>query len=105
MFSIGMTFRLKPGCHAEYKRAHDDLWPDIAESMAVNDVSMAIYRFGDRLFLHAVAPTQADWERSRQHPKLDEWHRYMETLMVTDEEGHAIVDELEEAFVFGMFED
>ena len=67
------------------------------------NVSMAIYRVGERLFLHAVAPTQADWEKSRQHPELDRWHQYMATLMVTDDQGRTIVDELEEAFLFGMF--
>jgi L-rhamnose mutarotase len=103
MFSIGMTFCLKPGCYAEYKDAHDNLWPEIAESMAVNNVSMVIYLCGDRLFLHAVAPTRADWEKSRQHPALGKWHRYMATLMVTDDQGQSIVDELEPAFSFGMF--
>ena len=98
MFNIGMTFFLKPGCYDQYKQAHDDIWPEIAESMAVNNISMAIYRCGDRLFLHAVAPTKADWEKSRQHPKLDRWHKYMATLMITDEEGKTVVEELEEAF-------
>lgn len=103
MFSTGMTFCLKPDCYAKYKAAHDNLWPDISSSMSENDVSMAIYRYGDRLFLHAVAPSKADWEKSRQHPMLDKWHEYMATMMVTDETGQTVVDELEETFVFGMF--
>ena len=103
MFAIGMTFSLKPGCYAEYKQAHDNLWPEIAASMSDNNVNMSIYRFGERLFLHASAPTESDWERSRQHPKLAEWHRYMATLMVTDDERQSVVDELEPAFLFGMY--
>ena len=103
MFNIGMTFCLKPGCYDQYKQAHDDLWPEIAASMADNNVSMAIYRYGDRLFLHAVAPTEADWDKSREHPDLARWHAYMATMMVTDEEGHSIVEDLEEAFRFGDF--
>ena len=43
MFTIAESFCLKPGCYDEYKRAHDELWPDIAKSMAEHDVSMAIY--------------------------------------------------------------
>ena len=30
MFKSAMTFALKPGCYDEYKRAHDELWPEIA---------------------------------------------------------------------------
>ena len=69
----------------------------------VNNVSMAIYRFGDRLFLHAMAPTEVDWDKSRQHPVLEQWHKYMATLMITDEEGQTVVEELEETFRFGEF--
>ena len=96
MFSIAQTFCLKPGCYAEYKQAHDDLWPEI-------DLSMAIFLHGERLFLHAVAPTQADWDRSREHPALERWHAYMATLMVTDTENQTIVEELPAAFTFGIF--
>jgi len=39
MFSIGMSFCLKPDCYAEYRHAHDNLWPEIVESMAANNVS------------------------------------------------------------------
>ena len=103
MFSIAQTFCLKPGCYAEYKQAHDDLWPEIDRSMAENQVSMAIFLHGERLFLHAVAPTQADWDRSREHPALERWHAYMATLMVTDTENQTIVEELPAAFTFGIF--
>jgi L-rhamnose mutarotase len=102
MFSTGMTFQLQPGCYDEYKQAHDNLWPEIAASMADNQVSMAIYRFGDRLFLHAVAPSESDWEKSREHPALEKWHAYMASLMITDEHGDTVVHELEEAFCFGL---
>ena len=103
MFSIAQTFCLKPGCYAEYKQAHDDLGPEIDLSMAENQVSMAIFLHGERLFLHAVAPTQEDWDRSREHPALERWHAYMATLMVTDTENQTIVEELPAAFTFGIF--
>jgi L-rhamnose mutarotase len=105
MFTIAESFCLKPGSYDEYKRAHDDLWPDIAQSMAEHNVSMAIYLRGDRLFLHGVAPSREHWDRMREYPGLPKWHAYMATLMVTDEDGHTKVEELEEAFVFGIFAD
>ena len=103
MFTIAESFCLKPGCYDEYKQAHDELWPDIAESMAEHNVSMAIYLRGDRLFLHGVAPSREHWDRMREYPGLPKWHAYMATLMVTDDQGHTVVEELEEAFVFGIF--
>ena len=68
MYSIGLSMQLKPGSYEGYKEAHDNLWPEIAKSMDDNSVSMSIYRLGDRLFLHAVAPSEADWLKSREDP-------------------------------------
>ena len=41
MFSIGMSFCLKPGCYPEYKQAHDNLWAEIVESMHMIRAQMA----------------------------------------------------------------
>ena len=103
MYSIGLGMRLRPNAYAEYKQAHDDLWPAIADSMTDNEVSMAIYRLGEHLVIHAVAPTEEDWLKSRQVPVIEEWYDYMAQLLETDDEGQIIFEELPEAFAFGMF--
>ena len=103
MFSIGLSMRVRPGCYDEYKEAHDNLWPDLAETMEVSNVSMAIYRWEDRLFLHAVAPTEEDWNESRKGEVLERWSKYMSRLLASDDKGNIIFDELPEAFAFGMF--
>ena len=43
--------------------------------MRANDVSMAIYRDADRLFVFAAAPREAHWDRSRQDPILAKWDK------------------------------
>ncbi len=103
MYSMGLAMKLRPGAYDEYKEAHDNLWPSLAEGMYKNKVSMAIYRFGDHLFVHAVAPTEADWLTSREDPELDRWHEYMVTLLETDDDGNIAFEQLPEAFAFGMF--
>ena len=103
MFSIGMAYNLKPYCYAGYKKAHDELWPEIAASMSDNGVNMIIFRHGDQLFLTATAPTEADWNKSREHPKLAKWIEFMTEFLVTDDTGEIIFHEMEEAFIFGDF--
>ena len=103
MFTIAESFRLKPGCYDEYKRAHDELWPDIGQSMAEHEVSMAIFVYGEQMFLHAVAPTEEHWKRSREVPILEDWTALMGEVLVTDDDGNIEFAELESAFVFGMF--
>ena len=103
MYAIGLAMTLRPGCYAEYKKAHDELWADIAKSMSDNQVNMAIYRFGENLIIHATAPSEEHWDRSRQAPILVEWHDYMAKLLETDAAGEILFEELEEAFAFGQF--
>ena len=103
MYSAGMTFKLKPGRYPEYKKAHDELWPEIAEAMRASEVNMVIYHYHDRLFLYATAPSREHMERSYEGPAAERWAAYMATMMETDEEGKSIVEDLEQAFAFGAF--
>jgi L-rhamnose mutarotase len=103
MYSIGLAMKLRPGCYEEYKEAHDNLWPELGKGMEDNNVSMAIYRFGAHLVLHAVAPSEQDWLQSREYPELERWSDYMATFLKTDDEGNIIFEELPEAFAFGIF--
>jgi L-rhamnose mutarotase len=103
MFTLGLSMKLRPGAFERYKLAHDQLWPELAAGMSANQVSMAIYRDGDRLFLFAAAPSQAHWERSRQDPILARWNAYMAELLETDAKGGIAFTMLPKAFGFGEF--
>ena len=105
MYSIGFAMTLRPGAYAEYKRAHDDPWPELVRDMEANGISMAIFRDGDRLVVHAVAPTAEHWEQSRRMtPVFDKWHAYMATLLETDAaRQHRRRRELPEAYAYGLF--
>ncbi len=103
MYNTALTFELKDGAYPGYKKAHDELWPEIAASMSDNQVNMAIYPYGNRMFLHASAPTLEDWQKSRDHPALVKWSEYMKEYIVSDVAGNLIFEELEIAFVFGMY--
>jgi L-rhamnose mutarotase len=105
MYSIGLAMTLRPGCYAMYKKHHDELWPEIATSMSDNEVSMAIFRSGERLFLHAAAPSEAHWQRSRDVPILKKWSQLMMQFLESDESGNILFEQLEPAFGFGLFKD
>jgi L-rhamnose mutarotase len=104
-FTLGLAMTLRPGAFAQYKLAHDQLWPELAEGMRTNEVSMAIYRDGDRLFLFAAAPTEEHWEQSRKDPVLARWDARMAELLETDAQGKIAFTVLPKAFGFGDFEE
>jgi L-rhamnose mutarotase len=103
MYTTGLALTLRPGAYEGYKKAHDELWPELAEGMRANDVSMAIYRDGNRLFLFGAAPSEAHWQRSRQDPILAKWDRSMAEFLETDARGQLEFTLLPKAFGFGEF--
>lgn len=103
MFTLGLAMTLRPGAYAQYKLAHDQLWPELAAGMSANQVSMVIYRDGQRLFLFASAPSEEHWERSRGDPILARWDARMTELLETDERGGIAFTVLPKAFGFGEF--
>jgi L-rhamnose mutarotase len=103
MYTIGLALSLRPGAYEGYKRAHDALWPELAEGMRANQVSMAIYRDGDRLFVFAAAPSEEHWQRSRKDPILDRWDKSMTEFLETDAAGRLAFTILPKAFGFGDF--
>ena len=47
-----MTYQLKdPDLYPEYKKAHDELWPEMVEALRANEVNMVIYHYHGRLFI------------------------------------------------------
>ncbi len=104
MYCLGLALTVRPGAYEGYKSAHDELWPELAAGMRDNDVSMAIYRDGDRLFVFAAAPSQAHWERSRQDPVLARWDSLMTQFLETDDSGRLKFTVLSKAFGFGEFQ-
>ncbi len=103
MYSTGQTFKLKSGFYAKYKKAHDDLWPAMAESLQANQVNMVIHHHHDRLYMFATAPSKEHFDNIHAHPEAQRWLAYMATMMETDEDGKSIVEEMDLAFSFGAF--
>lgn len=103
MFTLGLAMKLRPGAYAQYKLSHDQIWPELAAGMRANEVNMAIYRDGDRLFVFASAPTEEHWQRSRQDPILARWDARMTEFLQTNEQGGIAFTILPKAFGFGDF--
>jgi L-rhamnose mutarotase len=103
MYTIGLALTLRPGAYDGYKLAHDALWPELAEGMRSNQVSMAIYRNGDSLFVFAAAPSEEHWARSRKDPLLSRWDGEMTKFLEADADGRLAFTLLPKAFGFGEF--
>ena len=103
MFSIGLLLKLKPGCEQEYKKRHDELWPEMADAMHKAGVSMAIYRHENLLFIFATATDQQSWDELDRDPVTPRWDKYMSDVLEDDEHGKTFIKNLQQVFAFGEF--
>lgn len=104
MTTIGGALKIRPGCHAEYKRRHDELWPELAQAMREREISMVIYRFEDWVFFHATAPSQAAWAGLEGMPVSARWEKYIADVVEPDSSGKAECRVLTRIFAFGNYE-
>ena len=103
MKSIGLALKLRPGCYDEYKKRHDELWPEMCAALNGFGISMVIYRNGDVLFVHEQAPSEESFAQMGGHPITPRWNKYMAEVLQTDERGDVVFIALPLAFSFGAF--
>ena len=100
---------LLPGKRDEYVRRHDEIWPEMKETIAqAGIVNYTIWRCGDELFGYYECEKGAAYAAKVQaeSPVVDRWNQYMRDVMVMDfdpETGTAVA--LENVFSFRTQDD
>src|SRR5687767_12914801 len=100
MKAIGLALKLRPRCYDEYKKRHDELWPELANALSTLAISMVIYHYDDTLFIYETAPSPEAFEKMQTHPMTPRWNKYMADVLQTNERKELIFIVLEPAFKF-----
>jgi L-rhamnose mutarotase len=92
MTSMNYAFRmkLKPGMAGEYKRRHDEIWPELAQLLREAGISdYSIFLDEEDLHLFAVLKLRDLDKRDLLpgHPVMRRWWAYMQDLMYTQPDG------------------
>ena len=93
------TLRLKPGSFANYKRYHDNIWPELVREIEACGIAQ-ITTFADdlQLFLYSEIYDQNGWDKLWSSKIHDEWAKYMEPLMQFRPDGKVDAGPLREIF-------
>ena len=101
MIKRAFTMKLKPGGLAEYKRHHDEIWPElVAEIERQGIAQITIFENDPVLFLYSEISDPDEWDRLWHSEIHDKWGEYMAPLMEFNAEG--IVDSSEVREVFNL---
>ena len=93
--------KLKPGFEAEYKKRHDEIWPELSQALSEAGVSdYSIFLDPETLDLFAVqkldaANTAADLPNN---PIVQKWWKFMADIMETHPDHSPVCVALPEVF-------
>ena len=90
MTSHAFRMQLKPGVVEEYRRRHDEIWPELSAAIsAVGIYDYSIFLDEETLHLFAVLKLRESNQREQlpQHPVMRRWWDYMRDLMETHPDG------------------
>ena len=76
--------QLKPGTVEEYRRRHDEIWPELAELLSASGIyDYSIFLDEETLALFAVLKLRDENDRDAlpDHPIMKRWWDYMAPLM------------------------
>ena len=93
--------KLKPGCEAEYKKRHDEIWPELAELLKNSGISgYSIFLDRETGLLFAVqqqSGTQGSQDLGT-NPVVRRWWDYMSDIMETNPDNSPVTIPLTEVF-------
>ncbi|ALJ01646.1 L-rhamnose mutarotase [Rufibacter tibetensis] len=81
-YCLALDLKTDPVLIGEYERWHQDVWPEIKESLRVAGiVEMEIYRISNRLFMIMETNSSFSFERKaamdQANEKVQEWEQLM----------------------------
>ena len=88
MEQIAFLMRLKPGNEAEYRKRHDEIWPELSAALTAAGIcDYSIFLDEATLDLFAVLRLRPDNTREvlPTLPIMRRWWDYMADLMLVDE--------------------
>jgi L-rhamnose mutarotase len=101
MNRIAFKMKLFPGCSAEYKRRHDEIWPELKsllKTTAIEDYSIFLDEETNILFGVLKVGDQAKVDKLPGHPVMQKWWSYMKDIMETNEDNSPVSNRLTEVF-------
>lgn len=101
MKRFAFKMKLKAGCKEEYRKRHDEIWPELAElirSTGVSDYSIFLDEETNTLFAIQKQSGEASSQDMGNHPVVKKWWAYMADIMETNPDHSPVTIPLEEVF-------
>ncbi len=94
---------LNPGQSEEYKRRHDELWPELGtllKATGISNYSIFLDEETNTLFGVMEVDDPASLDRLPNHPVMQRWWAFMGDIMSTNPDKSPVSKPLKEVFYF-----
>ncbi len=101
MQRVAFKMKLFKGSEAEYKRRHDELWPELKtllKQAGIKDYSIFLDEETNILFGYLTISDTTQLDELPDHPVMQKWWKYMKDIMETNEDNSPVNIPLKEVF-------
>ncbi|MCL4131186.1 UNVERIFIED_CONTAM: hypothetical protein GTU68_043433 [Idotea baltica] len=101
MKRAAFKMKLKPGFEAEYKKRHDEIWPELKALLSesgVHDYSIFLDEENLTLFAFQRQGNGFDENFLPNHPTVKKWWKFMADIMDTNPDNSPVAVPLKEVF-------
>jgi L-rhamnose mutarotase len=101
MHRIAFKMKLFRGFENEYKKRHDEIWPQLTALLhehGVQQYSIFLDEESNDLFGCLITDNLQDFSSLPQSPVMQKWWQYMRDIMETNPDGSPVSIALKEVF-------
>ncbi|MEP6950826.1 MAG: L-rhamnose mutarotase [Ginsengibacter sp.] len=101
MHRIAFKMQLYPGCKDEYKKRHDEIWPELQtllKEAGISDYSIFLDETTHSLFGVMKANDPAKLNDLPSSPVMQQWWKHMRDIMESNPDGSPLSTALTELF-------
>jgi len=101
MNQIGFRMQLNEGQTVEYRRRHDEIWPELLvllKKAGISDYSIFFHEETNSLFAVLRRAHDHTMDQLPLDPIMQRWWAYMADIMASDNNNEPIVEPLERVF-------
>jgi L-rhamnose mutarotase len=87
MFRKGFVMSVDPEQHEEYKRRHDEIWPELEEVFRAHGLrrqTIYLHEETNQLFALAEFESEEQYNALADTPEMQRWWAYMADIMPTN---------------------
>lgn len=101
MIRKAFVMQVNPHQHAEYRRRHNPIWPELKatlKSHGVHNYSIFLHPQTNQLFAYVEIEDESRWQSIAQTSTCRKWWTHMRQIMPSNPDNSPISKDLQEVF-------